>query len=191
MRRSRNQTCLVGAGLALPLQFFGGVERGQGKPSPYETPKMFAKKTRIYAMAIQALLPVRQAEYIRLLLHRQECLCHQDGYPRSTSREEGVGLADAGFRIPDSGVVTSEAGLADSRVRIPDSGVVTSEAGLADSGFRIPDGEFRIPGSTATGVRFTPSTRLYSCGKTLMNLGSMVSQLSRIHLARGLSVSSA
>jgi len=28
---------LVGAGLALPLSFVGGVKRGQGKPSPYET----------------------------------------------------------------------------------------------------------------------------------------------------------
>ena len=32
---------------------------------------------------------------------------------------------------------------------------------------------------------------VYSCGKTLMNFGSIVSQLSRIHLARGLPVSSA
>jgi hypothetical protein len=29
------------------------MERGQGKPSPYETLSFFAKKTRIYRMAIQ------------------------------------------------------------------------------------------------------------------------------------------
>jgi hypothetical protein len=33
----RQPTRLVGAGLALPLSFPRGVERGQGKPSPYET----------------------------------------------------------------------------------------------------------------------------------------------------------
>jgi hypothetical protein len=34
----------VRAGLALPLWYVRGIERGQGKPSPYETLKMFAKK---------------------------------------------------------------------------------------------------------------------------------------------------
>jgi hypothetical protein len=29
------------------------MERGQGKPSPYETLKLFAKKTRIYRTAMQ------------------------------------------------------------------------------------------------------------------------------------------
>ena len=45
-------TRLVGAGLALPLSFVRGVKRGQGKPSPYETLKLFAKKTRTYSLAI-------------------------------------------------------------------------------------------------------------------------------------------
>ena len=35
-----------------------------------------------------------------------------------------------------------------------------------------------------------PSTRLYSCGNTLTNFGSISSQFSRIHLPRGLSVAS-
>ena len=46
-------TRLVGAGLAVPLWYIRGMERGQGKPSPYETPKMFAKKTRIHELAVQ------------------------------------------------------------------------------------------------------------------------------------------
>ena len=52
-RRGRNQRRLVGAGPALPLKLAGEAERGQGKPSPYETREMFAKKTRIYGIAMQ------------------------------------------------------------------------------------------------------------------------------------------
>jgi len=48
-----NPSRLVGAGLALPLSFVRGVERGQGKPSPYETRELFAKKPRIHAIAMQ------------------------------------------------------------------------------------------------------------------------------------------
>jgi hypothetical protein len=36
------------------------VERGQGKPSPYETRKLFAKKTRIYGTAIPGSAPAGQ-----------------------------------------------------------------------------------------------------------------------------------
>src|SRR5208282_6332007 len=44
---------LVGAGLALPPFHSTEKLQGQGKPSPYETRKMFAKKTRIYGIAMQ------------------------------------------------------------------------------------------------------------------------------------------
>jgi hypothetical protein len=37
------------------------MERGQGKPSPYETLKMFAKKTRIYDIALPGLGPAHSA----------------------------------------------------------------------------------------------------------------------------------
>jgi hypothetical protein len=44
---------LVGAGLALPSFYATDMPQGQGKPSPYETLKMFAKKRRISDIAMQ------------------------------------------------------------------------------------------------------------------------------------------
>jgi len=46
-------TRLVGAGLALPSFHTTDKLQGQGKPSPYETRKLFVKKTRIYGIATQ------------------------------------------------------------------------------------------------------------------------------------------
>ena len=42
---------LVGSGLALPSFHVSTVLQGQGKHSPYETLKLFAKKTRTYRIA--------------------------------------------------------------------------------------------------------------------------------------------
>jgi len=59
MRRRRRgaegpqPTRFVGAGLALPSFNRTDKLKGQGKPSPYEMRKLFAKKTRIYGIALQ------------------------------------------------------------------------------------------------------------------------------------------
>jgi hypothetical protein len=63
MRRSGAATTrLVGAGLALPFWSDRSVERGQGKPSPYQTLELFAKKRRIHKLAIQNCFVERRRE---------------------------------------------------------------------------------------------------------------------------------
>jgi len=52
-----HSTRFVGAGLALPSFHTADKIQGQGKPSPYETRKMFAKEVRIYGMAMPICFP--------------------------------------------------------------------------------------------------------------------------------------